>query len=341
MKKTIVLIIALLLSQYFHAQFAMNNIELKLKEAPNTEHTIIQRHNGTIKKIAEYDAKGRLIFDYRESSFPYFNWKEPHRFIYAKEYDDQGRLIKRYDFNSNAGLSIYLYEYVGNSRTRYRLEHPEDGKKINTNPFAYINYIQSYSDLLASKEVATILKAPKEFINRETFNEENQLIRESKYNERRKDSLITHYRYDGQGNEIYKSVLFQNANEIDRETLTRRQNENTTESVIIGYRDGQKSYSYLFASVNDTIQNTVTNYSKYGGALNIRQKFFDADSLVTDIYVYETSFSGTLIVPVSEELKKTAHMRYQYNKEGLLMKEEMNNYKTGKSDTREYTYQIE
>jgi hypothetical protein len=46
-----------------------------------------------------------------------------------------------------------------------------------------------------------------------------------------------------------------------------------------------------------------------------------------------TKFKGELIVPISKKAKKTSQLFYFYNPEGLLEKEEMTNYKTGKKKT--------
>jgi hypothetical protein len=57
--------------------------------------------------------------------------------------------------------------------------------------------------------------------------------------------------------------------------------------------------------------------------------------------VYETEYNGNLIVPITSDLQKTSEMIYEYNKDGLLEKEKMTDYKKNKKDIRKYKYQIE
>lgn len=342
MKKILVLVLTLFTFQSFHAQFAMNNIELKLKNPPNSSYTIVQTKKKKVKKIAEYDTEGRLIFDYRETEIPpFFNWKEPHRFIYAKEFDSKGRVTKRYDFNSNAGLSIYIYEYQGDIRKMYELEYTDSKeKKINTNSYAYINKIQSFSDLVKSKEVANILNSKKRFVHIEKLNKQLIPTQKKRYSERHKDTLVTSYTYNSKGKETSAKVTFQSSGLTERAVITNYPKEGLEETEILNYRNGKKSYTYRYSEVIDEIQNTKTSYSERNKTLNIRHSSFDENGLPIRVEVFETPFQGKLVVPISKVLKKTAEIIYSYNEEGLLKKEVMTNYKTRKKDTRKYQYKI-
>lgn len=62
---------------------------------------------------------------------------------------------------------------------------------------------------------------------------------------------------------------------------------------------------------------------------------------LTNVIVYTTKYRNELIIPLSKKFKMTAEMKYSYNSDGLLGKEEMNNYKLGEKETRMYTYVIE
>ena len=139
---------------------------------------------------------------------------------------------------------------------------------------------------------------------------------------------------------MLKRVVGTSTNEIKREVISEfKQNSEITE--IINFRNGEKKSVYRFAESKNQVENTETKYSERNGILNIRHYTFDKDGYLIKVIVFETDYKGDLIIPVTSDLKKTSEMLYKYNKDGLLEKEIMTNYKTGKKDTRKYKYQIE
>lgn len=338
------IIFLLIISQNVHGQFAFNNIEFKLKNPPSSSYKIIQTEKGKLKKILEFNNNGKIIFDYRETEIPpFFKWKEPHRFIYANEYDTNGRIVKRYDFNSNVGLSIYSYEYGQNplTKTLNTQKYPEDKDyQRNTNAYAFISKFKNFEQLKESKEVSTIISSQKIIGYVEYLNEENKPIKIKEYSRMYGDTIVTSIEYNSKGTELSKKVVGTSTNEIKREVINEfRQNSEITE--IINFRNGEKTSVYRFAESKNQAENTETKYSERNGTLNIRHYIFDKDGYLTKVTVLETDFKGDLIIPITSDLRKTSEMIYKYNKEGLLEKEIMTNYKTGKKETRKYKYQIE
>jgi len=338
------LIFTLFICKNTYSQFAFNNIEFKLKNPPESSYKIFQTEKGKLKKILEFDNKGRIIFDYRETEIPlFFNWKEPHRFIYAFEYDTKGRIVKRYAFNSNAGLSIYSYEYGKNplTKTLNTQEYPEDKEyEQNTNTYAFISKFKNFEQLEQSKEVSTIISSTKIKGYVENLNEENKPIKIKEYSRMYGDTIVTSIKYNSKGKELSKRIVGTSTNEIKREIISEfRQNSEITE--IINFRNGEKTSVYRFAESKNQTKNTETKYSERKGILNIRHNIFDKDGSLIKVTVFETEFKGDLIIPLTADLRKTSEMIYKYNKKGLLEKEIMTNYKTKKKDTRKYKYRIE
>ena len=333
-----------IISQNVHGQFAFNNIEFKLKNPPSSSYKIIQTEKGKLKKVLEFNNDGKIIFDYRETEIPpFFKWKEPHRFIYANEYDTSGRIIKRYDFNSNAGLSIYSYEYGQNplTKTLYKQEYTESKEtEKNTNANAFISKFKNFEELKKSNEVANIISSPKIKGYIENLNQNNKPIEIKEYSRMYGDTTITSLKYNSKGEELLKRVVGTSKNEIKREVISEF-NQNSEITEIINFRNGEKTSVYRFAESKNQAENTETKYSERNGVLNIRHYTFDKDGYLIKVIVFETDFKGDLIIPVTSDLKKTSEMLYKYNKDGLLEKEIMTNYKTGKKDTRKYKYRIE
>ena len=344
MKLNFLTILTLLICSSSFGQFAFNNIEFKLKESPESAYRIIQTEKGQLKKILEFNSDNKIIFDYRETEIPpFFKWKEPHRFIYANEYDTEGRIVKRYDFNSNARLSIYSYEYGQNplTKTLNTQEYPEnEDYRQNTNAYAFISKFKNFKQLKKSEEVSTIISSPKTKGYVENLNQDNKPIKIKEYSRIYGDTIVTNIEYNSKGEELFKKVVGTTTNEIKREVISEfGQNSEITE--IINFRNGEKTSVYRFAESKNPTENTETEYSERNGILDIRHKIFDKDGYLTKITVFKTDFKGDLIIPVTSDLRKISEMIYKYNKNRLLEKEIMTNYKTGKKDTRKYKYQIE
>ncbi len=344
MKLNLPTIVTLLICSSSFGQFAFNNIEFKLKEPPESAYRIIQTEKVQLKKILEFNSDNKIIFDYRETEIPpFFKWKEPHRFIHTNEYDTEGRIVKRYDFNSNTGLTIYSYVYGQNplTKTLFKQEFPEtEGFKQNINAYAFISKFKNFKQLKNSKEVSTIISSPKMKGYVEYLNQENKPIKIKEFSRIYGDTIVTSIKYNTKGEELSKKVVGTSTNEIKRKVINEfGQNSKITE--IINFRNGEKTSIYRFAESKNINENTETEYSERNGILDIKHKIFDKDGYLTKVTVFDTDFKGDLIIPVTSDLRKTSEMIYKYNKDGLLEKEIMTNYKTGKKDVRKYKYRIE
>lgn len=340
-----ILIFTLFICKNTYSQFALNNIEFKLKNPPESSYKIFQTEKGKLKKVLEFDNKGRIIFDYRETEIPpFFNWKEPHRFIYAYEYDNKGRKIKRYAFNSNAGFSIYTYKFGENpmTKTLYTQEYTDDskGKRQNTNAYAYISKFKNFDQLKKSKEVAKILSSENTKGYIETLNLNNKPIKINEYSRMHNDTIITSITYNSKGEELLRKIIGTSTNEVKREIIHQYKGDSEITEVVI-FKNGKKTSTYRYAKLKKTTENTETQFSERKGILNIRHYTFNKDRYLIKVTVFETDFQGELIIPINPNLKKTSEIIYKYNKDGLLEKETMTNYKTGKKDKRKYKYKIE
>lgn len=344
MKLNHLTILTLLIYTNSFGQFAFNNIEFKLKEPPESAYRIIQTEKGQLKKILEFNSNNKIIFDYRETEIPpFFNWKEPQRFIYANEYDKDGRIVKRYDFNSNAGLSIYTYDYGQNPKTKtlFTQKYPETKDfKQNTNAYAYISKFKDFKQLKYSKEVEKIISSPKLKGYTEILNSQNKPIEKKEYSNMYRDTILTTFQYNSNGDEAFKKVVGISNNETKREiSNTFGQNSETTE--IKYFIDGEVISIYRFANSKNQDNNTKTEYSEGSGILNIRHYEYDKDDYLIKVSVFETEYNGNLIVPITSDLQKTSEMIYEYNKDGLLKIESMTDFKKNKKDIREYKYRID
>ena len=343
MKQNLLTILTLLICSSSFGQFAFNKIEFKLKVPPESAYRIVQTEKGQLKKILEFNSENKIIFDYRETEIPpFFKWKEPHRFIYANEYDKDGKIVKRYDFNSNAGLSIYTYEYGQNplTKTLFIQEYPETKDlKQNTNAYSYISKFKDFKQLKSSKEVEKIISSPKLKGYTEILNSKSKPIEKKEYSRMYRDTIVTSFQYNSNGDETFKKVVGISNNETKREiNSTFGQNSKTTE--IKNFRDGEVTSVYRFANSKNQDKNTKTEFSERSGVLNIRYYEYDKDDYLIKVSVYETEYNGNLIVPITSDLRKTSEMVYKYNKEGLLEKEKMTDYTKNKKEMRKYEYRI-
>lgn len=342
MKTLITILFTFSIFQVAYSQFAFNNVPFKLKNPPSTGYKIIQYKTDEISKIEEVNQKGEIIFQYKQGEIPpYFNWTEPHRFIYAFKYNKNGKLLKRYALNSNAGHHIYEYHYNEELRTKTRYEKtfPRDKSLMNTNAYSNIERINSYKQLLESSEVTEMMAAPSVFIDKTYLNEVQLPIKIQSYSKMYKDSVCSIIEYNTEGKEISKKNTL-STGEIKRENRYSYTNENTKTTTINNYRNGQPTSSYQFATVTDSTKETETTYSISKKVLKIRHYQYK-DGYLIRVLVYKTKYKKKLIVPITKKCTRLAQMEYTYNQNGLLEREVMNNYETREKVDKTYTYKIE
>jgi len=344
MKYILQIVLLTLSTQSLFSQFAFNYHDFKLKNTTESKYSIIQTEKSKVKRISEYDEKGRLIFKYLETEIPpYFKnqWKTPHRFIYGYEYDEENRVIRQFDFNSNAGLKIFEYHYKDNVKTTLELKYTDSNQqKKNTNPYANIERIKNFSNLIQSNETKNILSSDKKVRYVEKLNEIGKPVEIFENSRIFGDSIVTIINYNEKGKELTKKVLGLNSNEIKREVINDYSVESSVTTKIINFRNKKRTSVYRFAEAKNPVDKTETSFSERNGTLTLRHNIFDNNNYPTKIIVYETDFEGDLIIPISPNLRKTAEMEYIYNKYGLIEKEKMTNYQTGQKEIRKYKYEI-
>lgn len=209
--------------------------------------------------------------------------------------------------------------------------------KMNTNQYAFISKFKNFEQLKKSKEVANIISSKKIKLSIEILNSDNKPIKIKEYSRMYNDTIITSIKYNNKGNELLRRIIGKSTNETKREIISEY-NSNSTYTEIRYLKNGKNTSIYKYAK--KTGNNTKTDYSERKGILNIRHYTYDDNENLIKVSVFETEFKGNLIVPITIDLSKTAEMIYRYNKKGLLEKEIMTNYKTGKKDVRKYKYKI-
>jgi hypothetical protein len=116
----------------------------------------MQKDGNLPLNIAEYDRQGRLIFHhYKQYVGDY--WPGHYLTMITAHVYEGERLVRTYELHSNVGFTItdYKYGWLG-WRVRAYIRHDSYDLKqqeINTNPYRYINQIQSLSQLLAHPQV--------------------------------------------------------------------------------------------------------------------------------------------------------------------------------------------
>jgi hypothetical protein len=240
-------------------------------------------------------------------------------------------------------LSIYTYEYRQNpvTKTLFTQEYPETKDfKQNTNAYAYISKFKDFEQLKRSKEVEKINSSPRLKSYTEILNSQNKPIEKKEYSKIYRDTIVISFQYNSNGDETFKKVVGISNNEIKREiNSTFGQNSETTE--IKNFRDEEITSVYRFANSKNQDKNTKTEYSERRGVFNIRHYEYNKDDYLIKVSVYEEEYNGNLIVPITSDLRKISEVIYEYNKDGLLEKEKMTDYKKNKKDIRKYKYQIE
>ncbi len=342
MSKIILVLFTLIFLQNAFCQFALNNVPFDLKNPPDNSYKIIQTKENELIRVEEVNQNGDIIFKYSQTEIPpFFSWKEPHRFIYAYEYDDNGQLIKSYAFNSNAGHALYEYVFdsATNTITTYERYYPTPDSLKNTNAYANISRINCFEDLIKSTEVAILFNSVKKFVKLEYLNEKGQVYRVRSIGPYEKDSVDTYNLYDSENRELLIKVIL-SSGEIEREIISEYPNDSTEITTVVKYRNGEINSKYKHAEVTSDKGGIRTEYFQSGGTLDIRQYYY-MDGYLVKIMVYETKYKNEIIVPVSMNLKLIAELNYQYNPEGLFEKEVMNNYQTGERKSNVYNYRIE
>lgn len=342
MRSIIILLLVVGLNLSSFGQFAFNNVPFELKNPHCEPYRIIQTRDGATTKVEEFDTAGRQVFQYIQGDIPpFFNWTEPHRFIYAFEFDDSGNTVKRYALNSNAGHNTYEYDFTNNSSVKYSYErnHPDEGKQ-NTNAYANIVRLQTFTDLKNSSEVSVMNTSERKFLRKEFLDANGNIIKSTEYSKMYKDTLSTVIEYDNEQREVKRTVL-DSKGEINRQNNYEYPDAKSKISTVINFRNGQKISTYQFAETINDDGKKEFSYSERNGILNVRHNQYNKEGYLISITVFEAKFKGKLIVPISKKFKKMAEMKYTYNELGLMEKEEMNNYENGEEETRTYEYQIE
>jgi hypothetical protein len=342
MKKTVLILVVFIFIQNAFCQFALNNLQFKLKNPPNNPYKITQTKGNELIRIEEVNQNGDEIFKYLQTEIPpFFSWREPHRFIYAFEYDYNGQLIKSYAFNSNAGHAIYEYVFdtTTNTKTTYQRYFKVPDSLSNTNAYSNISRINCYKDLLESSEVIILSESKKEFVKLEYLDEHGQVYRMRSIGSYKKDTIDTYIYFDSENREILKKVILSNG-ETEREIISKYPDDSTTISTILKYRDGKIISKYDFAEVTSDNGALITEYDQNEGTIDVRQYYYTNGYLVK-IKVFETKYKKDLIVPVSNNLKLIAELDYKYNDDGLFENEILNNFQTGERESNNYKYKID
>jgi hypothetical protein len=317
---------------------------LKLEDTTEPPYRIIQSCNGEVRRIVEVDSIGRVIFEYKnEEELAFFKTNEPQIFIDAYEFDNEGNTARRFSFSSNAVQIIYYYNYDNkkSSKTTFIRTYSKGDDVINeSNAFSDLSQMQSFNDLKPLKKNLNLIAKPQIRLYLELLRQDSKPIKVYENSNIFEDSIMTNLEYNSEGKEVLVTMQGVNSKEMKRKISIQYPSDSCEIREITNFRLGQKFSVYQTAKKDNTFNNTITEYSEINGKLYIGHKTYDDYDRLTSITSYETLYEGKLIIPIIMNLNKTAEMAYFYNEQGLLEKEIMNNYKTGITESRIYTYQI-
>lgn len=315
--------------------FLPNDISKYKDYLPENIKKITQHKCESILNVSEYDKSKNLIFSYykqyvgEEWNFKYLTM------ITGNVYNESGQILKSYNLHSNAGISIWYYEYddKGNNTKTFMKnnDYEHHDSLINQNPYHFISEIKKIQDLINHTRIKDIeLNAAKYLFLEQTHDNENNLITEVAYKENGDTSSLQRYNYDENNNKIY----FRNESTIGKwEYYYENKKNKLLQSVRINYdkRKKRNRISYITFYKYD-IKDRLIQITKYD------------KGVFQDKYVYEYNSLNQVTKRLSyvyDNEKLSREEKYEYNKEGNVIKKIDQDYRSEKEKIIEYMYEYE
>ncbi|OYT15095.1 MAG: hypothetical protein B7C24_14885 [Bacteroidetes bacterium 4572_77] len=328
--------------------FLPNDISKAKKLLPDNIKTIRQYKGDLLLNVREYDTLKNLTFSHYKQ-YVRENWNGKYiTMITANLYNDTGMLIKTYHLHSNAGLSIWYYEYdsLGNNTKLFirNNDYEHHDSLINTNPYHYIAEITNINELASHLKIKDIERLAQKFLYWErSYDSIGNMLTELSFKENGDTSGYQRYEYDENNNKIYfynewskenhweyyyeyeKKYLFF---EEDAKTETKPANLLQSVRVDFDWRENRKRIA------------DITLYKYDENDRLIEKSKYDKGEF-QDKYVYKYNEIGQVI-------KRTAYVynpnkivsikTYLHNKEGNVIKKTDEDFRSGEKSKNEYRY---
>ena len=348
MKRLVVIMILMSSMAFVFAQstFSPNGIN----NIPDNLKNIRQYQDDILLNARTYDKLGNKIFSHYKQ-YVSKNWNGEYiTMISASIFDYFGKEIKSYSLHSNAGLSILCYEYdnSGNNIKTYQQnnDYEEDDDLINKNPYHYISDIKNIDELINHSKIKEIeLVAKKRLLCENTFDSVGNMITEISYQENGDRSSYRRNEYNKDNNKIYFYNEWSKENNweyyfeyekrhsfFEEDLQTESKPIKLLQSVRVDYdwREGRKRVSDItFYKYNkEDLLMDVTKYNKG----EFKEKY---------IYEYNDLNQVSKRSFVNETNQIVVESTYLYDKEGNIIEEKINDFRSGEENVKKYRYEYE
>ncbi len=331
--------------------FLPNDISRVKKLLPKKIKTIRQYKGELLMNVREYDSLKNLTFSHYKQ-YVGKNWNGEYlTMITGNIYNDSGIIEKSYHLHSNAGLSIWYYEY-DNKGNNLNLsirnnDYEHNDSLVNTNPYGYISEITNIKELINQSKIKDIEKVAKKYLHWErTYDSIGNMLTELSFKENGDTSSYQRYKYDDKNNKIYFYNEWSKENHweyyyeyekkysfVEEDLDTESKPTNLLQSVRVNFdwREKRKRISDI-TLYNYDDRDRLTEKTKYD-----KGEFQDK-------YVYEYNESGQVTKRTCYvyNLKKIASIEtYSYNKEGNVIKETDEDFRSREKEENEYRYEYD
>lgn len=353
MRKLITILILIIYVTVVFGQltFLPNNISKAKNLLPDNIKMIRQYKGDLLLNVREYDTLKNLIFSHYKQ-YVHENWNGKYiTMITGNEYDDSGKILKSYHLHSNAGLSIWYNEYDMHGNNIKLLMRNNDyeyhDSLINTNPYSYIEEITNKNELTTHSKIKEIESITQKYLQWErTYDSIGNMLTELSFKENGDTSGCKRYEYNAYRNIIYFYNEYSKENhsecyyEYEKEHFffkgvvkAKSKPTNLLQSVRVDYdwREKRKRISDI----------TFYKYDK-NDRLFEETKYDKGE--FQDKYVYEYNESGQVnkLTAYVNNLEKVAMVEtYSYNKEGDVIKEIDEDFRSGNKTEIDYRYEYE
>jgi hypothetical protein len=328
-------------------RFLPSDLVLNKSEIPQKIKKITQTENNEIIYVKDFDPDKNLIFHYHKQLVGDF-WKDKYiTMIEAFEYNN-GKLLKAYHLHSNVGFSIWYYNYdsLGNNIKVFQQENDYDDQDSlqNKNPYGYISKILIINDLISHPKIKELeSKSRKNLLWERSYDSLGNLSQEITYSSNGDTSNIQRFDYDQSNNQVY--FYYKWSDELiweyfyEYEQVVSIYDENDT----VQKRHGKliQSVKLEFYKPQNKKQVSEVNFYKYD----------EQNRLIQDLEFREGKFDSKTVFQYNNDNKiinRTYYIRneteialiqiFEYNKEGDIIKETINDYRTGEEKRTDYQY---
>lgn len=354
MKKQLIMILIFLIFRtvaFGQLSFLKNDPSIEGKLLPEKVKTIRVYEDDLLLNIKEYDTLKNLTFSYNKQ-YVSENWNGKHlTVVIGSIFNELGEIEKSYLLHSNAGLSIKYYEYdsVGNNTKLFTRDNDYEHQDslINTNPYRYISEITTINELISHPKIEEIERESQKHLNWErTYDSIGNILTELSFKENGDTSGYQRYEYDEYNNKIYfynewsKEDNWEYYYEYDRKhSFFEEENEpeikpsKLLQSVRVDFdsRENRKKVSNITFYKYDNKDRLIEEIEYDRGEFKNKYK-----------YEYNDKNQVTKRVFYIYDIDKIASIKtYSYNKEGNMIKEINEDFRSNKKEEIKYRYEYE